>query len=61
MQMWSSVEEGDYFRATLLYIKAEQAHSRLINDETSTRLLVHFNTPHKLLAVDRFRNWREEK
>jgi len=38
-QIWSSVEANDYLKATLLYMRAEQAHSRLIHDPASAQLL----------------------
>lgn len=38
-QIWSSVEANDYLKATLLYTRAEQAHSRLVHNPAFAQLL----------------------
>ncbi|KAL6043642.1 Conserved oligomeric Golgi complex subunit 1 [Balamuthia mandrillaris] len=38
-QIWSKLEDDDYFTATMLYSNAERVHSNLTTDKASTRLL----------------------
>jgi hypothetical protein len=45
-QIWSSVEANDYLKATLLYTRAEQAHSRLVHNPAFAQLLVTPSRPH---------------